>query len=111
MKLQILCKKFNIYKKNITFLKRKIIDVSKIYFFTQLYDKQLPTFKKIASKTLISLNNKLGNLKIAQLPKLITDKENWVVNISNKQIPNNVLDILGIGGKFNYNHRKKNVTY
>ena len=53
------------------------------------------------------LNNKLENLKITQLPKFITDKENWVVNISNKQIPNNVLEILSLGGKFNYVHTKK----
>ena len=52
----------------------------------------------------------MENLKIAQLPKLITDKENWVVNISNKQIPNNVLDILNPGGKFNYNHTKKRLS-
>ena len=37
----------------------------------------------------------------------MTDKENWVVNISNKQIPNNVLDILSLGGKFNYNYTRK----
>ena len=52
------------------------------------------------------LNNKLEKLKITQLPKFITDKENWVVNISNKQIPNNVLEILSLGGKFNYVHTK-----
>ena len=52
------------------------------------------------------LKNKLENLKITQLPKFITDKENWVVNISNKQIPNNVLEILSLGGKFNYIHTK-----
>ena len=62
--------------KNIIFFKRKIINVSTLDFFTQLYNKQLPTFKKIASKTRISLNNKLENLNISQLPKLITDKEN-----------------------------------
>ena len=56
---------------------------------------------------LITLNNKLENLKIAQLPKLITDEEKWVVNISNNQIPDNVSDILSLDGKFNYNHTKK----
>ena len=67
----------------------------------------MPTFKKIASKTRISLNNKLENLKISQLPKLITDKENWVVNISNKHIPDDVLDGLSLGSKFNYNYTEK----
>ena len=63
----------------------------------------MPTFKKLATKTLINLNNKLDKFKIAQFPKLITDKENCVVNISNKQVLNDVLDILSLGGKFNYN--------
>ena len=63
-------------QKQISFLKRKIINVPTIDFFTQLYTKQLPTFNTIASKTLATLNNKLENLKITQLPKFITYKEN-----------------------------------
>ena len=88
-------------------MKRNIINASTTDFFIQLYNRQLPTFNNIAFKTQITLDNKLKNLKITQLPKLIIDKENWVVNISNKQIPDNVLDILSLGGKFNYNHTKK----
>ena len=36
-----------------------MINVSTIEFFTQLYNKDLPTLNKIASKTLIALNDKL----------------------------------------------------
>ena len=72
-----------------------------------LYNKQLPTFNKIFANTLNILKNKFENLKISQLPKLVTEKLNWLVNISNKQIHNNVLDILSLGGKFNCKHTKK----
>ena len=94
-------------QKQTSILKRNIINASTTDFFSQLYNRQLPTFNNIAFKTQITLNNKLKNLKITQSPKLITDKENWVVNISNRQIPENVLDIHSLGGKFNYNHTKK----
>ena len=94
-------------QKQNSILKRNVIKASTTDFFIQLYNRQLPTFNNIAFKTQITLDNKLKNLKITQLPKLITDKENWVVDISNRQIPDNVLDILSLGGKFNYNHTKK----
>ena len=54
-------------QKQISILKSKIINISTIDFFTQLYNRQLPTFNKIAYKTFTMLNNKL---------------ENWIQNLA-----------------------------
>ena len=49
----------------------------------------------------------LSNFKITQIPKLVTDKENGLINMSDKQIPDNVTNILSLDGKFAFNYNER----
>ena len=76
-------------------------------FYNNLNTKNQVTIEKFTNKLQNNITNKLGNLKITQIPKLVTDRKNWFINMSNKQISDSVADILSLGGKFAFNYNKK----
>ena len=85
----------------------KIIDQTWNEFYQNLNTKNQVTIEKLTNKLQNNIANKPENLKISQILKLITDRKNWFINMSNKQIPDNVADILCLVGKFAFNYNKK----
>ena len=67
---------------------------------TNLNTKNQVTIEKLTNKLQNNITNKLENLKINYIQK------NWFINMSNKQILDDVADILRLGGKFAFNYNK-----
>ena len=93
--------------KDIYHYKQKIIHQTSYEFYKNLNTEHQTTIEKFTKQLQNNITNKFENLKIAQIPKLITDKKNWLINMSNKQVPDNVADILSLGDKFAFNYNKK----
>ena len=64
----------------------KIIDQTSNYFYNNLNKKNRGTIERFTNELQNNITNKLENLKITQIPKLVTDRKNWFINMSNKQI-------------------------
>ena len=93
--------------KDIYYYRMKIIDQTSNDFYNNLNTKNPVTIEKFTNKLQNNIINNLKNLKVTKIPILVTDRKNWFINMSNKEIPDSVADILSLGGKFAFNYNKK----
>ncbi|XP_046608717.1 uncharacterized protein LOC124299507 [Neodiprion virginianus] len=75
------------------------VEVSKKFFDTQ-YLKLEPAFNTYKTANINKLANLINNKKRLNSNPIDPTSENWIVNLSNTDIPVNVIDVLKMGPKY-----------
>lgn len=89
-------------------LEIKIIQYTSIEFLDDLKLNNFTAFKRFGKKQINKSKNFIEKLSSEQITLPNFNHERFVKNISNKNIPNNVMDILSLGEKFAMSIKKTN---